>query len=280
MSVSWSLLVLPLVECLVMGAAAGAVGALAVASRRVFLAEALTHATFPGAVVGVVVASQVGGLLGGGRVGFTALSLALVVGAALACLPMVALTRWLSGVPGLSSQAAAGAVLSLGFGGGYLLSRWFAPLPLKVDGFLAGSVLNVGWTDVVLAGAVAVLVLLVQVLVGHRIAAVAFDPLGYRAGGLSVGAVDVVVMVLVCLTVAALVPAVGTVLPIALLAAPAASAWPGARSVPSLVRRSALLGAVVCVVGLLLAVRLELSAGGVIGVLCGAVLGASRIRKG
>ena len=148
MSVSWGLLGLPALEVALMGALAGLVGALALVHRRVFFTESLTHATFPGAVAGVVVASAASQALVGSRAGYEVLTLALLVGAVAMCLPMIGLMRWLARVPGLSSQSAAGIVLTFGFALGYFLVKWFAPLPLKVDSFLAGSVLNVSRLDV------------------------------------------------------------------------------------------------------------------------------------
>ena len=172
MSVSWNVLALPLVEVVLMGALAGIVGALALLHRRIFFTESLTHSTFPGAVAGVVVASGLSRALAGQRADYDLLTVALFVGAVLMCLPMIALMRWLSTIPGLTSQSAAGIVLTFGFALGYFLAKWFAPLPLKVDGFLTGSVLNIGPVDVavtaaVLVGALAVLAVGGQIRTAH-----------------------------------------------------------------------------------------------------------------
>ena len=113
--VDWELVSLPLAECLLMGALSGLVGAIALVHRRIFFTESLTHATFPGAVLGVVSASWVAAALWGQRADFELLSVTVLIGAALMCAPMIALMRWLAGLPGLSSQSAAGIVLTLGF---------------------------------------------------------------------------------------------------------------------------------------------------------------------
>ncbi len=285
MSVSWELLYLPVAEVVLMGALAGLVGALALVHRRVFFTESLTHATFPGAVAGVVVAAAASAAFVGQRASYDLLTLALLVGAVLMCLPMIMLMGWLSKVPGLSSQSAAGIVLTLGFALGYFMAKWFAPLPLKVDSFLAGSVLNVSQTDVrVTAG---VLVLAVAVcLVGERLLTFyGFDPVGYRAAGLRTWPSEAVVLGLICLTIAALVPAVGTILPIALVAAPAASLSRWCSTMRSLLAGAALLGALSCLVGLGLGVALELSVGGVIALTCavvymGSEAASAALRKG
>jgi len=213
MSVSWDVLALPLLEVVLMGALAGVVGALALVHRRIFFTESLTHATFPGAVAGVVVAAALSRSLAGQRADYDLLTGALFIGAVLMCLPMIALMRWLSTIPGLTSQSAAGIVLTFGFALGYFLVKWFAPLPLKVDGFLTGSVLNIGLADVVMTTAVLLGALAVLAVAGRLLAFHGFDPVGYRAAGLRSGPVEAVLLILICLTIAALVPAVPVVYP-------------------------------------------------------------------
>ncbi|RAX20553.1 MULTISPECIES: metal ABC transporter permease [unclassified Actinomyces] len=268
MSLTPQLLVLPLVETVVVGVLAGVIGALAVLDRRVFFTESVTHATFPGAVAGVVAASGLGGVLTGGEVGYGTLSLAVPVGTIVMCLPMIWLMRRLGRLPGISSQAAAGVILAVGFALGSLLSTWFAPLPLKVDGFLTGSILNVNRTDVGLTVAVLVITLLTVAVGGRRLAMYCFDSVGYRAAGLSARMAEWTVLILICLAIGVLVPAVGTILPIALIAAPAAAACPWVRTVNGLLLGAGAMGAGCCLLGFCVALALELSVGGTIALVC------------
>ena len=271
MSVGLDILLLPIIEVVLMGLLAGLVGAVALVHRRIFFTESLTHATFPGAIVGVVVAAWSSQALLGQRADFTLLSALVLVGAALMCLPMIWLMRRLSQVPGVSSQSAAGVVLTFGFALGYFLNKWFSPLPLKVDSFLAGSVLNVGRVDVVAVGVVLVLTVLALLVAGRFLTFYSFDPLGYRASGLRPAWAEATVMLMITLTIVMLVPAVGTILPIALIAAPAAALAPWTRTMRQLLLTAPVLGAVTSLAGLWVAVRLNLSAGGVIAVASGAV---------
>ena len=78
-------------------------------------------------------------------------------------------------------------------------------------------------------------------------------------------------MLMITLTIVMLVPAVGTILPIALIAAPAAALAPWTRTMRQLLLTAPVLGAVTSLAGLWGAVRLNLSAGGVIAVASGAV---------
>lgn len=277
--VDWELVSLPLAECLLMGALSGLVGAIALVHRRIFFTESLTHATFPGAVLGVVSASWVAAALWGQRADFELLSVTVLIGAALMCVPMIALMRWLAGLPGLSSQSAAGIVLTLGFALGYFLSTWFAPLPLKIDSFLTGSVLNVNRADLAALAAVGALCLVVVLLGGRLLTFYSFDPVGYRASGLSPALAEGVILTLICLTIVVLIPAVGTILPIALVAAPAAALAPWMRSMRGLLLGAPLLGAATAAAGLWAAVTLNLSVGGVIAALSALVyLAAAGVR--
>lgn len=256
----WSIIGLPLLEAVVVGALGGLVGCLAVLSQRVFFTESVTHATFPGAVVGVVLTAGAG---------HAAMSTGLLAGAAIACLPTAWLMHRIAQVPGQSSQAAAGVVLTLGFALGYFLAKWFQPLPLRVESFLTGSILNVGRADVIAAAVVLAAAAFVTLTAGRNLVFHAFDATGFRATGLSHGCTAGTVLLLIVATVVVLIPAVGTILPIALIAAPAASLAPLLRSWRALFCLAPACGAAVAVAGLLAAVHWNLSAGGMIALAAG-----------
>lgn len=264
-----SLLIVPALHVTLIGALGGLVGAFAYLDRRIFFAESVTHGTFPGAVLGVVVAASLG-------LGHSGMSAALYVGAFLGTIPLVALMRYLASIPGISSQGAAGIVLTAGFAAGYFLATWFKPLPLAVSSFLTGSVMTVSPADVWWAGAV-LLLAAVLVAVGHRqLLAHCFDPVEPGAArGAARNERIILGLILAAVTVA--IPAVGTILSIALIAAPAAALAPSARSARSFLIGCPLLGAALGLVGLGIAVPARLSAGGTIALLCAGVVLASRL---
>ena len=226
-----SLLLAPALHVPLIGALGGLVGAFAYLDKRIFFAESVTHGTFPGAVLGVVVAASLG-------LGHSGMSAALYVGAFLGTIPLVALMRYLASIPGISSQGAAGIVLTAGFAAGYFLATWFKPLPLAVSSFLTGSVMTVSPADVWWAGAV-LLLASVLVAVGHRqLLAHCFDPVEPGAArGADRNERIILGLILAAVTVA--IPAVGTILSIALIAAPAAALAPSARSARSFLRARA-----------------------------------------
>ena len=265
MNTMLAILALPVLEAVVVGALAGLVGALAVLDRRVFFAESITHGTFPGAVLGVVVAAAAGW-------GHAAMSLSLFAGALLMCLPLAALMYALTRIPGVSSQASAGVVLTLGFASGYFLATWFKPLPLQVSSFLAGSILTVSGAD----SACLALALGLMGVRGPQLMRHCFDPVGLSPRTRRTN--ELAILTVLLLTVVVLIPAIGTVLSIALIAAPAAALRPHAPTLRAFMVAAPVLGALIALSGLALAVAADWSAGGCIALVAGLVTAASALR--
>lgn len=255
-----SILLLPIIELIVMGVLAGLVGVLTVLNRQVFFAEAITHATFPGAVLGVVVGSALG-------MGHQGLSVMLFIGALLMCLPLGALF----GLARIgTATSAAGIVLTLGFALGYFLNKWFAPLPIKVESFLVGNVLNVTVVDVAITSALLIITLIIVVVGWRRLFFFAFDRSAFSVRHDATLA-QAIISTLIVVTLVVLIPAVGTILSIGLLAAPA-TALRGVIHRPGMLLVCApIVGVVIGLSGLGIAVVFNLSAGGCIGVMAGVV---------
>ena len=124
----------------------------------------------------------------------------------------------------------------------------------------------------------AVLLLAVGVVAaGHRqLLAHCFDPADPAAArGASRDERIILGLILAAVTVA--IPAVGTILSIALIAAPAAALAPLVRSSRAFLIGCPLLGAALGIAGLAIAVPARLSAGGTIALLCAACVLASRV---
>lgn len=264
-----SLLILPALHVALIGALGGLVGAFAYLDRRIFFAESVTHGTFPGAVLGVVIASALG-------LGHAGMSTALYIGAFLGTIPLVALMRTLATIPGISSQGAAGIVLTAGFASGYFLATWFKPLPLAVSSFLTGSVMTVSPADVAWAGGVLGATVVVVSVGARHLLAHCFDPSAPGAARLAARHERIILaMILAAVTVA--IPGVGTILSIALVAAPAATLAPVVPSARAFLVGSPLLGALLGLAGLAIAVPAGLSAGGTIALLCAASVVLARV---
>ena len=249
------ILTLPIAEVVTVGVLLGIVGALAIVGKRVFFSESLSHGTFPGAVLGVVIGQFMGA-------SSSSLSLWLFVGAALFCIPLAWLMRYLASLEGISPTAAAGIVLTVGYALGVFLLRWFQPLPLKVEGFLTGSLLAVSHTDVLSAAAILVLAVIALVTCGRRLAFYYFDPIAFRVAVRNsrwwLALMEGITLGLLCASMVVAIPAVGSILSIAILVAPA-----------GLILWSGVAGVGIGITGLLLAVWQSLSAGGMVAVVAG-----------
>lgn len=266
----WQLNHLAVWEVVLLGAAAGLVGALALMHRRIFFAEAVSHATFPGAVLGVVAAAAI-------APGYT--SPLLFAGALTGCLLLAAAMAALVRVPGITSQSAAGIVLSAGFGLGYFAATWFRPLPVKVESFLTGSVLTVNAVDVAFAAVVLGAAVATCAWAGPRLVALGFSGDLFEA---SIGArrtYDAAVLGLISACIVVAIPAVGTIVSIALLAAPPAILRPWVCSPCALLAGSPVVGVVLGGLGLFSAHAWGLSASGMIAVWSGLAYACSAVAR-
>lgn len=249
-------------EAVLLGALAGIVGVLVVVRRRAFFTTALTHSTFPGAIVAVT------------------LGIAPAVGAAVFSLVLVGLMTALAGVRRLGSEVAAGVTLTSGFALGVTLQAANPQLPIQVESFLVGSILTVDMSDVALTAGMLVLALAVFAGFGKELLYSSVDPAGFRAAGFRPRLAEAVTLVLIAGTVVVAMPAVGSILAIALIVGPAAAARLWSRSIVGMLLTAPLAGVAVSVGGLVVSSALGLSAGGVITLLAAAVfLGSLAARR-
>jgi zinc/manganese transport system permease protein len=227
----------------VIGALCGLVGVLVVLRRRTFFAQALTHATFPGAVAATII------------------GISIPLGAALASIAIVGIMALIGRVKRQGSQVASGILLTAGFALGVLLQSLNPSLPVQVDSYLVGSILTVTTGDVALAGGVLVVAVVVIVLLGKEILFSTFDSNGYRAAGYREWPIELLSLALITATVVTAMPAVGAILAIALIAAPAATARLLARTAAQIVIAAPLLGAAAGLAGVFLSRLLDIAAG-------------------
>ena len=193
-------------EVVLVGALAGLIGVQVVVRRLSFFTMALTHATFPGVVAASIIGVNL--LLGG------------VVTGAVVALGVAALTRR----RGQDAAAATGVVVSGGFALGAALVASQSGFSRDLSSFLVGSILTVSEQDLLTTAVALVAVALVLGLCARPLLAAGFDPDGARAAGLRTGGWDVVLLLTIEVVVVTVVPAVGTILALSLIVAPAAAA--------------------------------------------------------
>ena len=241
------------IELSLLGLLAGIAGTLIVLRRRSFFAVALSHATFPGGVV------------------FALAGWNLLIGQALFAAVLVAIMGLLAKVPGQGSQVSSGVVLAFGFALGTLLTGLNPGLGVPVEALLVGSPLGVAPSDVIATGTVLVLSLVVVWLFRRRILFQTFDPAGYTAAGFSNASVELVVTSVIAASVVVAMPAVGAILGVAILIAPAAAARIIAPTITWVAPIAAGLGVATGLVGLWVSRAFDLAAGGAVGLVATAV---------
>lgn len=232
-----------LLAAAVIGALSGLVGTLVLLRRRTFFAQALTHATFPGAVAAAL------------------LGVSIPLGAAVAAAVIVAIMTLLGRVRRQGSQVASGIMLTAGFALGVLLQALNPSLPVHVDSYLVGSILNVTDNDLLLAAGVLLVAVFVAVFWGKEILFSTFDRTGFRAAGYREWPIELLTLVLITATVVTAMPAVGAILAIALIAAPAAAARLLVRTAGRIAVLAPVIGAGSGVIGVLLSRALDVAAG-------------------
>ncbi|WP_353815021.1 metal ABC transporter permease [Agromyces sp. SYSU T00266] len=196
-----------LLVLVVLSIVAGIVGVLVNLRGLEFISDGLTHAVFPGLAIGLAV---------GGTAG-------LVPGAAIAALiGAVLLTLFLRS--GVTSDAAVAVVLTATFSIGVIVVSMSDDYAGELEALLFGRVLTIAPQDVApllivsSAAAVAVAATLKQQVFR------AFDPQGSRAAGDRGLVLDLVLNAAIALVVVAGASTVGTLLVLALLIVPGASA--------------------------------------------------------
>ena len=195
-----------LVEAVLVGALCGLVGVLVVLRRLAFFTQSMTHATFPG----VVLASLLGGnlLLGTGAFGVL----------------LVLLVTWLWSRPGADENSVVGVVLAAGFALGVALLSAQAGFSKDLSAYLVGSILTVSTSDIAVTAGVLVVVAAVFALLGKELVLGAFDRGALLAMGYPARVLDLVLLLTIEATIIAAVPSVGTILSVALIVAPTATA--------------------------------------------------------
>jgi len=247
---------LALLEALLVGAVAGAVGVHVLLRRLPFFVVAMSHATFPGVVFGSLLGIS---LFAGGAV--FGIAVALVV---------VAPARRPGGgrandrARQVDDSSAIGIVLAGSFAVGVLVLSAQPGASRDLSAYLVGSIVTVSNADLVTTAAVGAVLLGVLAAFHKELVLGAFDPGGLTALGYPAGRLDALVLVVVTVALVVCVPAVGTLLAVALLTVPALAARQWTDRVGPMTILAAALGAGSGVIGLCLSAAYDIAAGGAI----------------
>ena len=223
-----------LAELAVLGALAGTVGVLIVLRRLAFMTDALTHTVFPGVVVGYLLSGE-GGVFWG----------ALVAGIATAVL-----LTWLTRHHAVTEDTALAVLLTTFFAVGVVLVSRQSGYTADLTAFLFGRILTVTPAQLTQTIVVTVAVVAALAVLRRPLVARAFDVEHARAAGYRIGLLDLAANVIIAVVVVASVRAVGTILVIALLIVPAATARVLSARLALIIPIAAVIGALAGWIGL------------------------------
>jgi manganese/zinc/iron transport system permease protein len=257
-----------------LGLAAGGIGVFTLLRRRALMGDALSHAMLPGIGLAFLVAPSLG---------LPEKSLPVLIGGAvisgLVAAAAILLIRWRTRLP---EDAALGIVLSVFFGAGLvilsLVQQTSGGSAAGLESFIYGKTASITIRDAGWIAAAAVPTLILVGVLMKAWALVCFDEGFARTSGLSVGAVDIVMMAAVVLVIVTGLQAVGAILMIALLVIPAAAARFWTHRVDVMVVVAAVLGGVSCLFGSLLSAAAEdLPSGATIVLVAAVIFGFSMV---
>jgi ABC-type Mn2+/Zn2+ transport system permease subunit len=234
------------VEAILVGALTGLVGVQVVLRRLSFFTMALTHATFPGVVAAAIIGVNI--YLGG------------VLAGVVVALGVAALSR----NRGQNAAAATGVLLSGGFALGVALVATQNGFSRDLSSFLVGSILTVSARDVATTALMLSLLIVVMSVTARPMLFTAFDADGARAAGIRTGTVDLVLLLSIEVVIVTAVPAIGTILAVALIVAPAAAARMWSDRLPVVTALAMTFGVLSGLIGLFVSGRFNVAAGAAI----------------
>ncbi|HEY8467676.1 MAG TPA: metal ABC transporter permease [Solirubrobacterales bacterium] len=234
-----------LVEVALIGAVAGPLGVWVVLHRQSYAAESLAHAMLPG-------------LVGAALLGVP-LALGAAAGLLLAALAIAAAQRQRAIEPDVGVAVAVTVLLGLG-----AVLALAPDAPQRLGELLFGDPLSVSHDDLVLSGTGAAVVLALMAALHRPLAACAFDPELSATLGASARATGLALLLLLAATTLLAVQALGNLLVIALIVAPAAAALRLTRQLGTALAAAGALGVLSGAAGLYASYYLEIAAGAAI----------------
>lgn len=196
-----------LLSLVVLGVAAGLIGMFVNLRGLEFISDGLTHAVFPGIVIGYVLGDQRG----------------LMIGALIAAVTAATVLTWVA-KRGTGHDAGIAVVLTATFSVGILVVSTSTNYVAELEALLFGRLLTVTDEQLVQNLVICTVAVIAVILTFRAQLFRAFDTAGATAAGYRVFALDLVLNVAIALVVVSASRTVGNLLVLAFLIIPAASA--------------------------------------------------------
>ena len=231
-----------LITAIVIGIVAGAVGCFIILRGMSLMGDAISHAVLPGVALSYI------------------LGINFFIGAIVFGLMASVIITYIKGNSIVKSDTAIGITFSSFLALGVILIG-VANSSTDLFHILFGNILAVQDVDKWISIGVALVVLLVIWLFFKELLITSFDPLLAQAMGMPVNFYHYLLMVILTLVAVTAMQSVGTILIVAMLITPAATAYLYANSLKTMIFLSSGLGALASAVGLFIGYSFNVAAG-------------------
>lgn len=246
----------PTIGCMLMCLGASLVGVIVFLRKQSLIGETLSHASYPGVILGIVAA----GLFSVVETQELELALFSLTGAFLTALLGIAMVHLLEKRLKVPSDAALCFVLSSFFGVGLTIASEvqfsFTSLYKQVLAYLYGQAATMTDMHIFIYGGLAGLIILLVLLLYKELQIITFDRQYAKSLGIPVNAIDTLLFILVALAIVVGIRSVGVVLMSAMLIAPAVAARQFTNKLSILFLLAALFGALSGFFGIYFSVHL------------------------
>ena len=204
-------------------------GVLLVLRRLSLIGDGLSHVTFGGVALGLLLNVQP-----------VYISLPVVIASSLGILKLAEKAK-------IYGDAAIGIVSSIGIAGGVMLASMAGGFNIDLFSYLFGNILSISNAEVYSSILLSVIVLFTIYIYFNEIFSITFDEEFARASGINTRRINSILVVLTAITVVLTMKVVGIMLTSALLILPAATAFQVAKGF----RNSMLISAITSVISVL-----------------------------
>lgn len=234
-----------LITSIIVGLVSGIIGSFIVLRGMSLMGDAISHAVLPG-----VAASYMFGVN-------------YIFGASIFGILAALLIGFITQKSQLKNDTAIGVVFSSFFALGIIMIS-FAKSSTDLYHILFGNVLAVRDSDILITAIVGVIVLIFVGLFYKELQITSFDPTMAQAYGLNVQFFHYALMFLLTLVAVSSLQTVGTILVIAMLITPAATAYLLTNHLPSMIALASLFGILSSIIGLFFSYSYNLASGATI----------------
>lgn len=229
----------------IVGIVAGVIGSFIILRGMSLMGDAISHAVLPGVAMSYM------------------MGISYIIGATLFGLVSAGLIGFVTKNSKLKNDTAIGIVFSSFFALGIILIS-FARSSTDLYHILFGNVLAVRDSDMLLTAIVGIIVLTLVFLFYKELKLTSFDPVIARSYGMNVTGINYMLMFLLTLVAVTSLQTVGTILVIAMLITPAATAYQLTNSLAKMIGLASLFGLLSAVIGLFFSYSYNLPSGATI----------------